>query len=68
MSNVHRKKYSEKNVDCYKEKFIENSLLPNDNLVVLSNNLSIDISIENDYTKYDPSDDLERMLNIIFKE
>ncbi|TCK98052.1 hypothetical protein EDC19_0467 [Natranaerovirga hydrolytica] len=66
LSDVHRKKYDYLNVNDYKHSFIRHTDLPFNNLVVLSNNLNIDISKEENISIYEPSSDLEKMLDTIF--
>lgn len=66
LSNVHRKKNNE-GLDYYKKTFKNNSGLEISNLVLLSNNLELDLSIEGDYSKYNPSSDFEYMLRYLNK-
>ncbi|OEH84280.1 hypothetical protein BHU72_10725 [Desulfuribacillus stibiiarsenatis] len=66
LSNVHRKKYLDANIKTYKDTFLRNSNLPEQNLVVLSDNLDIDLSSEKDDSLYRPSEDFETMLKIMF--
>lgn len=66
LSNVHRKKEVKADVNTYKRTFVRNAELGIDNLVVLSNNVNVDISKEDDLSLYEPSEDFERMLERLF--
>jgi len=61
---VHREK-STRQVEDYEKDFIRNSDLPRDNLILLSNNLSLDLSSNPSRTEYNPTDRFKNFVSLL---
>ena len=64
--HTHRKGSRRRMVD-YESDFSKNSRLPKTNLILLSNNLSLDLSKNSDGSKYEPTKKLEHLFEILGK-
>lgn len=64
LSGVHRKNSNRKLSD-YEDDFIRNSGLSKDNLILLSKNLSLNLSSECKRKDYKPTDEFEKFINIL---
>lgn len=64
LAHVHRKRSTRKLRD-YRRDFARNSTLSRDNLILLSNLLTLDLSLEGNSRCYEPTDRLERFLGRI---
>ncbi len=59
--HVHRKKYND-NAESYRNTFVKNSTLKKDNLIILSNNPSLDLSSSNKSKDYRPTENFENFI------
>ena len=64
--HVDRKKYND-SVDNYRKTFAKNSTLKEENLIVLSNNTSLNLTFNNAKKTYKPSNDFENFIKILKK-
>lgn len=65
LENVHRKKYVNANVDTYKQTFIRNTGLPEENIVVLTSTLDKDLSKIASVDEVEASNDFEKIVQKI---
>jgi len=61
---VHREK-STRQIEDYEKDFITNSGLPRDNLILLSNNLSLDLSSNPSRMEYNPTERFENFVSLL---
>jgi hypothetical protein len=68
LENVHRKKYSDADINTYKNTFIRNTGLPKENLIVLTNTLDKDLSIIDSIEEIEASNSFEKSIHFLLNQ